>query len=115
MMMKEQQRRSGPASLSASSSSRSLGSTAARAQFFQGGRSPPRGRDRSTPSRPPRHSLHMKFDVNVLRHLGRDAFRPLPAIEIGHKTVRSGGHSAAAARRRGGRAAGRARGPPRRV
>ena len=31
MMMKEQQRRSGPASLSASSSSRSLGSTAARA------------------------------------------------------------------------------------
>ena len=30
----------------------------------------------------------MKFDVNVMRHLGRDDFRTLQAVEIGQKNVR---------------------------
>lgn len=29
----------------------------------------------------------MKFDVNVMRHLGRDDFRTLQAVEIGQKNV----------------------------
>ena len=29
----------------------------------------------------------MKFDVNVMRHLGHDDFRTLQAVEIGQKNV----------------------------
>jgi len=32
----------------------------------------------------------MKFDVNVMRHLGRDDFRTLQAVEIGQKNVSGG-------------------------
>ena len=42
----------------------------------------------------------MKFDVNVMRHLGRDDFRTLQAVEIGQKNV-SGGKERERERKRG--------------
>jgi hypothetical protein len=52
----------------------------------------------------PRRAPPMKLDVNVLRHLTRDDFRTLTAVEQGQKNVRKGteGGEAAACGASGG-------------